>query len=239
MRDWLNDYYSILEIDASKTFEHTKQSYKELSFIWHPDRHPEQYKKRAEEKIQKLNEAFSYFEKNREYLSNAEQKWEFEQSVVVSNPYESKLIECVRCNASGYVAESVENSQNFNHVDCHICNGNAYVIIDERNCCLSCEGKGMNPNITESDREEYIQYHLEKLNIIEKFHSKLITKKLWLKFYLEKMLCQSCEGVGYFYYRSNKRKENKDRRLSSEADFLFMLENSEKRKQDRRKPIPA
>ena len=32
---------------------------------------------------------------------------------------------------------------------------------------------------------------------------------------------------------------HKDRRLSSEADFLFNLENSNKRTQERRKPTEA
>jgi hypothetical protein len=239
MRNWLNNYYNILEIDSSYTFENVKKNYKELSFIWHPDRHPDKYKKRAENKIQELNEAFDYFDNNREYLNNTEGKWEPDFGYEENNSYHSNIIECLRCNASGYIANSVQGSQKFQHIDCPVCSGNAYIIADERNGCQQCDGKGLNPNVSSEDRDGYIENELEKLNLIEKIHSKLHYKKLWLKFFNEKMLCQSCSGSGYFYYRHNKRKDGIDRRLSSEADFLFFIENSEKRKNERRKPIES
>ena len=236
MQNWLNKYYNILEIDSSYNFDKTKQSYKELSFIWHPDRQPEKFKKRAEEKIQLLNEAFSYFKKHREYLNNTSDKWEVDYGYEESDQYQSKIIECNRCNSSGFVAGAVANSLKFKHVDCPVCFGNAYLIVDDRNICQCCDGKGINSNISNDDREAYIQTHLKKLNIIEKIHSKLYYKKLWLKFHINKLLCKSCSGSGYFYYRSNKRKDNKDRRIPTEADFLFSLEKSNKRNQERRKP---
>lgn len=64
--DNFEDYYDILRVADTATFAEIKQSYDELIFIWHPDRHPDRVKKRAEEEAKRLNRAYSVLSKQPE-----------------------------------------------------------------------------------------------------------------------------------------------------------------------------
>jgi len=64
--DNFEDYYEILRVANTATFAEIKKSYDELIFIWHPDRHPERVKKRAEEETKRLNRAYSILSKQSE-----------------------------------------------------------------------------------------------------------------------------------------------------------------------------
>lgn len=236
MQAWLRKHYQTLELESSASFEQARQAFKTLSFIWHPDRQPEKYKEIAAEKIQSINEAYQFFEGNREYL-NQQQKWEPDFGISIEEKnYNCVEKECIRCNGSGFVANDVSNSSEFTHVNCPVCSGEGMIIVDERNCCADCHGNGMNPDVSTEDRNEYIDNHLNELNFTQKFAKKLHYKKLWLKFHQEELVCKSCKGSGYFYLKQNQRHED-ERRLFSEADFLYAMENSDKRQGERRHPV--
>ncbi len=50
------DYYEILEVDRSASFEEIKKAYRKLALKYHPDRNPDD--KEAEEKFKQINEAY-------------------------------------------------------------------------------------------------------------------------------------------------------------------------------------
>lgn len=57
-------YYQILELELGASAEEVNQAYKDLAFIWHPDRIPDdnpRLKTKAQEKLKQLNEARSFF----------------------------------------------------------------------------------------------------------------------------------------------------------------------------------
>ncbi|TAE58152.1 MAG: molecular chaperone DnaJ [Nostocales cyanobacterium] len=56
----LEHYYRILELEPGATLEEVNQAYKDLVFVWHPDRLPkdnERLQKKAQEKLKAFNEA--------------------------------------------------------------------------------------------------------------------------------------------------------------------------------------
>ena len=57
----INEYYEVLELKAGASKEKIKQAYRNLVKTWHPDRfvHNLQLKQQAEEKIKKINEAYT------------------------------------------------------------------------------------------------------------------------------------------------------------------------------------
>ncbi|MBR8835656.1 MAG: pentapeptide repeat-containing protein [Stigonema ocellatum SAG 48.90 = DSM 106950] len=56
----LERYYRLLELEAGATLEEVNQAYKDLAFVWHPDRIPKdnlRLQQKAQKKLQELNEA--------------------------------------------------------------------------------------------------------------------------------------------------------------------------------------
>ena len=56
----LERYYRILEIEPGASIDEVNQAYKDLAFIWHPDRIPadnERLREKAQRKLQEINEA--------------------------------------------------------------------------------------------------------------------------------------------------------------------------------------
>jgi len=56
----LEQYYRVLELEPGATLEEINQAYKDLVFVWHPDRLPQdnlRLQQKAQEKIKAINEA--------------------------------------------------------------------------------------------------------------------------------------------------------------------------------------
>ncbi len=56
----MEQYYRVLEIEPGATLEEVNQAYKDLVFIWHPDRIPQdnhRLQKKAQDKLKAINEA--------------------------------------------------------------------------------------------------------------------------------------------------------------------------------------
>ena len=56
----LERYYRVLELEPGASLEEVNQAYRDLAFIWHPDRIPQErhrLQEKARKKLQELNEA--------------------------------------------------------------------------------------------------------------------------------------------------------------------------------------
>ncbi len=60
MDDYRIDDYKMLDLEPGESLENIKQAYRDLAFIWHPDRIPNnsRLKHKAEIKIKEINEAY-------------------------------------------------------------------------------------------------------------------------------------------------------------------------------------
>jgi DnaJ-class molecular chaperone len=66
------EYYSVLGLDKGASITEIKKQYRLLAQKWHPDKHPEETKKEAEDKFKKIAEAYSV-------LSDPEKKEIYDQ----------------------------------------------------------------------------------------------------------------------------------------------------------------
>lgn len=71
MNNEIKQCYQILEVSLGASFQEIKKAYRELCFVWHPDRFSEEQtdlKNKAHEKLQKINNAYQllkeYHQKN-------------------------------------------------------------------------------------------------------------------------------------------------------------------------------
>ena len=56
----LERYYRVLELEPGASLEEVNEAYRDLAFIWHPDRIPQErhrLQEKARKKLQELNEA--------------------------------------------------------------------------------------------------------------------------------------------------------------------------------------
>ena len=224
-----------LDLEPGCDIDDVKKSYRSLSFIWHPDRQPERYSTLAKAKMQRLNAAHAYFCSNPEMLADDDvEKIADCESEKEEPGYRAYSASCVRCHGSGLVAKEIGRVGQFEYEDCCVCKGSGKVVIDERNLCKDCTGAGLDPSLSSSDREEWIEAELQKRGWFDRHLNPLEYKRLWLRYHKEHLICSSCNGSGYFFYRPDERKG--ERRMSSAADFLRELGKSgEYRKKERRK----
>ena len=234
MTQELTQNLSHLDCELGAKPEDIRRSYRVLSFIWHPDRHPEPYKKVAEEKTQKINSAYEWLMAHENLLVET-QKIESLQmpSLKSESSYEVKSSDCIRCHGSGEVAKEVNWNGEFETESCPVCLGSGQVVVDDRNACRDCQGQGLNPNISHQDRHEWIDAQMRTRGWFDRHLNPNEFKRLWLQFHHEKMICSSCHGSGYFFHKPNLRQE--ERRRVAATDFLRDLEGKgEDRRTDRR-----
>jgi hypothetical protein len=224
-----------LDLEPGCDLDEVKKSYRSLSFIWHPDRQPERYSTLAKAKMQRLNAAHAYFCAQPEMLADDDVEKMVECQTKEDNAsYRAHSSSCVRCHGSGLVAKEIGRVGQFEYEDCCVCKGSGKIVIDERNLCKDCTGAGLDPSLSSSDRERWIDGELQKRGWFDRHLNPLEYKRLWLRYHKEHLICSSCNGAGYFFYRPDERKG--ERRTSSAADFLRELgEGGEFRKKERRK----
>lgn len=63
----LDDSYRLLELDARASDEEIKRAWRDLTKVWHPDRFPNDpaMRRRAEEKVKAINEAYGTIQEHR------------------------------------------------------------------------------------------------------------------------------------------------------------------------------
>ncbi len=56
----IDQYYAILEIEPGASLEEVKQAYRDLAFVWHPDRfvHNDRLQQKAQQRLTEINEAY-------------------------------------------------------------------------------------------------------------------------------------------------------------------------------------
>ncbi len=64
LEDERSKYCRLLEVPESASPEEIKNAYRELSMVWHPDRHPDRLKERTTLKMQELNTAYTWLTMN-------------------------------------------------------------------------------------------------------------------------------------------------------------------------------
>ncbi len=71
--DDINQYYKILELEPGASLEEVKEAYRDLAFVWHPDRfvHNSRLQARATVRLKEINQAYR---KLRYFLSNPQQQ---------------------------------------------------------------------------------------------------------------------------------------------------------------------
>ncbi|NES04258.1 MAG: J domain-containing protein [Okeania sp. SIO2F4] len=71
--DEINQYYKILELEPGASLEEVKEAYRDLAFVWHPDRFVQnsRLQARATVRLKEINEAYR---KLRYFLSNSQQQ---------------------------------------------------------------------------------------------------------------------------------------------------------------------
>jgi curved DNA-binding protein CbpA len=60
----VNQYYGVLDLEPGDSAEKVKQAYRDLAFVWHPDRYSQypRLREKAQEKLKILNEAHDQLE---------------------------------------------------------------------------------------------------------------------------------------------------------------------------------
>ncbi|OZH53171.1 hypothetical protein AFK68_19465 [Hydrocoleum sp. CS-953] len=71
--DEINQYYKILELEPGASLEEVKEAYRDLAFVWHPDRfiHNTRLQAKAQTRLKEINEAYR---KLRYFLSDSQQQ---------------------------------------------------------------------------------------------------------------------------------------------------------------------
>ena len=189
-----------------------RQAYKDLAFVWHPDRQPQRLKARATAKFQRITEAYEFFKASPAELERVPlDQTESEGTGVVLQIYTVSECRCPRCAGSGEFSTGVDRRSNFLSEPCPICQGSGRILADARNTCHSCKGSGKNPTANRQAMQDFIEKGLGDTAHLTRKQVQFRHRKLWVRFANEHQVCKACFGAGYFYYRPDLRShENAD-----------------------------
>ena len=222
-----------LDLDAGCSLEELRKSYHHLSFIWHPDHQPESYADLAKAKMQNIQNSYDWLILHADQLQFSAKNVHSKDPSNIIQIGKTDTCMCIRCMGSGLVAIGVNWKGAFEYETCSTCDGRGRFVVDLDSRCLSCSGEGINTQVSDQDRDLWIQEKMQQQGWLLRKWSPHEYKRQWLRFFRENMICAHCQGAGYSSHRQDIRR--KDRRLPSAADFLRDLQKKrESRRLDRR-----
>ena len=199
----------ILGSAGERNFSKVKDNYRDLIFIWHPDRQPERLKKKANDMLRRLNLAFEYIQNHQEELAiyrlDAHLNRSKKKTSTPQSGYLSLRISCPHCGGSGRVLSNVNRQSQYEFEACPICLRHGYIFVDNRNKCLDCKGSGKNKKNSREARSAFIHNNLSKMSHLSSLQRARLFRRLWVQYSREVEPCGSCTGAGYFYYQWEKR----------------------------------
>ncbi len=93
MSDLERHYYKVLELEPGATLDEINQAYKDLAFIWHPDRIPkdnDRLQQKAEKKLREINEAREKLRYLKDKYQTTQKKMAAEQKPPAKTNQQSK-----------------------------------------------------------------------------------------------------------------------------------------------------
>ena len=99
----LQESYKILELEKTHCLKEVKQAYRDIVFVWHPDRleHNQRIKKKAEKKLQDINLAYEILQKHLSGKLPNFVKIIIQPDVAELNYHESKVFTAFGIDAKG------------------------------------------------------------------------------------------------------------------------------------------
>jgi DnaJ-class molecular chaperone len=188
----------VLELNENCTEEDVKRNFRRLSFLYHPDKHPED--KKSEESFKKLVNAYELI-RNNPSLLNKKTPASYEDAIyaeidaTIKDLYFEmnkavnlkRIIPCSTCRGSG--------TSNIHKGVCDLCKGTGQInnriltMMKKSTVCPSCKGSGI--------KKEYLCTDCNGKKIKEEV--KTYTFRLSLKNYTNKCVILNGEGNQYPY----------------------------------------
>lgn len=105
----LKQAYKILEIPENASMSEVKQAYHDLAQIWHPDRqsHNDRLRRKAETKMQELNEAYDFINS---HLKTESTGYYTDEESKHRGPTEETIV-CPQCGAKNRIPSPIKNSR--------------------------------------------------------------------------------------------------------------------------------
>ncbi|MBF0245098.1 MAG: hypothetical protein HQL31_07470 [Planctomycetes bacterium] len=198
----------LMGLEPGASLADLKNAFKELRFIWHPDRQPEWLKKKASDMYCRIVTAYEYFITRPEELAHA---WKCEcRSRIRNEPRGDFAIEletCPRCEGKKHIFVGVDTRCEFLSGPCPVCCGSGFILVDPRNRCNHCAGSGKNPGYNIEDIREFVMDRLGDTSRLTKQQLQFRYKKSLIAFFNSELLCRHCNGTGYFYFRMDQRSQ--------------------------------
>ena len=214
------DLLKLFDLPANCQFDELKRAYRELSFVWHPDRLPENLRERATRKLQKIIGAYEQLKDSVGTWSSAEHQdcSDTAHTQHEHHPQSGQLshVECPHCKGRGEVAYGVDRNCHHLYSPCNVCDGQGFFVADTAHQCKACEGLGKNPKVSTKDIRQFVSDNMGDLDHLTPAQAKIRFRRLYIKTCQEHLTCRYCEGAGYDLYRKNRRHQSARSPLESE-----------------------
>jgi DnaJ-class molecular chaperone len=208
------NHLKVLGLEQGASLTEAKKAFKDLSFMLHPDRHPEHLSPVATKMFQGVADAYEYLREHTDQLASPSDHQEQGDSVTDDSAAKSgeahgnavSKVDCPRCNGSGEVTVGVDRECRFLYGDCPVCCASGYILADTRNECTQCHGDGRNSQVSKEDVRKYIVTEMGDCSHLSREQSQRRYRRHWVRMSAEHLICRHCDGAGHYYYRSNRRR---------------------------------